>query len=399
MAGGGERGSISTKTRNRLLHTSGGANGAPVVVAGPEKDSARFRLCVEALAEGCVQSFMHLFDISHRDPVCVDPLSQSYFSIPDDRLPWVQQQLSSVEVRRRQSEFEDVLRHCHELADYFEGERDLTEAAWHYEMALQVMMESLDRQLEQRARQAYAAFYERHGKYQEAALLYEAMYRLALAIQDASGVVEASHNLVRVYQALGDSVMVVDPAAAKVFYERAAAAAKRSHSGLEEGSAYSALGDVSEMQGKLREALHYQQNFRMVSKRDELRPQECKAALKVADLEERLGMKLAASVTLQEALALAKELGQPRQLCHATTQLGEAYRSRGQETEALQCFRESFSAAVETGDQELIDKVRIAIGFATGDFYLTHAYNGEGYLHMVCSDIRAQLAWMSEGTM
>ncbi|CBZ27766.1 conserved hypothetical protein [Leishmania mexicana MHOM/GT/2001/U1103] len=372
---------------------------APVVVVGPERDSVPFRLCCEALAEGCVQTYMHLFELAHRDPVCVDTLSRKFFNVPDDRLAWVQQQLSAVEVLRRQSEFEQVFTHCAQLADYFESEGDYAEAAWYHEMALHYMMESLDRTLEQRARHVYAAFQERQGHLEEAAALYGAMYRLAVALRDEAALQDASRCLVRVHQALGETLKFSDPAAAARHYATAAEAAVRGKNVVDEGVAYSALGDVSEARGDLPLALKYQRSCRAVAQKNNLKPQECHATLRVADLEERLGLKLEASTTLQEALQLAKELGAPRQLCIATMQLGEAYRSRNQEDEALQCFDESFSAAIEAGDQELIDTVRIAMGFARGDYYLTHAYGGKGYLHLVYTDIRAQLAWMSGGTL
>ncbi|KAG5502926.1 hypothetical protein JKF63_04699 [Porcisia hertigi] len=372
---------------------------APVVVIGAERDSVPFRLCCEALAEGCVQTYMHLFDLAHRDPVCVDTLSRKFFSIPDDRLAWVQQQLSAVETLRRQSEFASVLTHCHQLANYFESEGDYAEAQWCHSTALQYMTESLDRTLEQKARKAYAMFQERQGHLEEAAALYGAMYSLAVALRDEAAMYLASCCLFRVHQALGDAVKFHDPVTAARHYAKAAEAAERSKSGYDEGAAYSALGDVSEARGDLPLALRYQRNYRTVAQVHELKEQECHATLRVADLAERLGLKIEASTTLQDALRLAKELGAPRELCIATMQLGEAYRSRGQEDCALQCFDESFAAAIETGDQELIDAARIAMGFARGDYYLTHAYGGKGYLHLVCSDIRAQLAWMSSGTL
>jgi tetratricopeptide (TPR) repeat protein len=391
---------LRSGTKKSRRHTKGANDAASSVVAvGPERDSVAFRLCCEALAEGCVQTYMHLFQLAHRDPVCVDPLAHTYFSVPGDRLAWVQQQLSAVEVLRRQSELGQVLSNCEQLADYFEGERDYAEATWCYETALQYMMESLDRTLEQRARHSYAVFEERRGNFEGAAALYEAMYRQALALGDADGVQNASQCLVRVYQALGNALKERDPAAAAAYFSKVRSAAQHGGNAEEECAAYSALGDVSEARGDYPRALAYNRSYRAVAQREELRPQECLATLRVADLEERLGLKLEASATLQEALQLAKELGEPQQLCRATMQLGEAYRAHGQEKEALQCFEESFSAALDTGEQELVDKVRIAIGFARGDHSLAHAYHGEGYLQLVCTDIRAQLAWMSGGTL
>lgn len=397
--------STSSTMRNTArksgAHTKGAnsTSSAVVVAAGPEQNSAAFRLCCEALAEGCVQTYMHLFQLAHRDPVCVDTLAHTYFSVPEERLAWVQQQLSAIEVLRRQSEFAQVLSHCEQLADYFEGEKDDGEATWFYETALQYMTESLDRKLEQAARQSYAAYEERRGRFESAAALYEAMYHQALALRDADAVQRASQCLVRVYQALGNAMKLSDPTAAAAYFNKVRTAAERGANAVEECAAYSALGDVSEACGDIPCALAYNRSYRAVAQREELKPQECHATLRVADLEERLGLKLEASTTLQEALHLAKELGEPRQLCNATMQLGETYRAQGDEEKALQCFNESFTAAIETGEQELIDRARIAIGFARGVHSLGHAFHGEGYLQLVCTDICAQLAWMSAGTL
>ncbi|KEG05268.1 putative intraflagellar transport protein IFT88, partial [Trypanosoma grayi] len=117
------------------LATAAGDIGS-IVVSQSEKDSLRFHLCVDALAEGCITTFIHLFRLSHRDPVCVDQLAQTHFTIPDASLRWVRDQLAAVEVLRRQSEFRDVYERCRALAEYFEGERDYAEAACHYDTAL-----------------------------------------------------------------------------------------------------------------------------------------------------------------------------------------------------------------------------------------------------------------------
>ncbi|EPY25183.1 hypothetical protein STCU_06801 [Strigomonas culicis] len=356
---------------------------------------------------------MHLFELSHREPICVDVLSGQLFAISDERLRWVQQELSLVEVCRRQSEFEEVFQHCQALADYFEGERDLEEAAWHYLAALRYAQESLDRALEQRTRRALAAFYERHGRYADAAAQFEAMYSLASALGDADVARDACVDLARLYHIQGEQLLPVDPEAARVFFEKESRAAQRSKSGREESRALDALGRASEQAGHLEKALQYHSTSRYVAQREHLEEREVEAALRAAALEERLGRSEAATASLQSALELAKKLRDPAKVCQATMQLGEVYRAQQQarhdagdtegEEECMRyrttCFREAFGAACASGQQDLIDATRIAMGFAIGEYYFKKAGDGRGYIPIVCDDIKAQLEWMSNGKL
>lgn len=407
----------------RSRHTSCPDDGE-VVVLIPEKTSDRFRLCVEALAEGCVQSYNRLFYLSHRDPVCVDALSQRYFTIPPDQLEWVQQHLSVIEVLRRQSEFAEVLDRCFALSDYFEAEGDGAEAAWHLERAVACAAESLAHAHELAALGSYGEFLERQGSPLRAAEVYEAMRSLAIASGEGARVHEACVALVRVFRRLGDELSAQLEAAggggagnsgsaadataaaqqqqaalARRYYERSVRYARDSASAVAEGEGLDALGKMHERSKQLNRALHYQQSFRFVSRRDQLPDRECDATLNMAGIEGRMGRAAAAEASLREALALAKQLGDAAKVCRATMQLGEGYRSAGDSEAATTCFREAFPAAMASGVQDLIDSVRVAMGFAAGEFYLSHAGGGKGYLPIVCNDVRTQLAWMSNGEL
>ncbi|CCW64341.1 unnamed protein product [Phytomonas sp. EM1] len=385
-----------------------------VVVTRPERDLPCFHLAVQALQEGCIQSFIRFFYLSHRDPVCVNELSQKHFTIPEGKLAWVQQKLSAVEVLRRQSEFRDVLNACSELAGYFESEGDLVEAAWHHERALRYMTESLDVPLEQTARENYASFLQRCGKLEASAEQYEIMYRLAKAVKDEEKALVVSFSLVTLYQMLGERELAAGNfQTARNYFERCAVRAQRSRYSVEEGSAYEALGYLHEKKGQLYTALEYQKNFRIVSHRDQLFEKECQAIMNVASLEDRIGDNNQAITSLQEAASMARELGDAVKIAKATMHLGEAYRSKLREeigdkdsqgygntsTEIMVRFAESFEAARQSGDMELIDSARVLLGFARGSHYFKHAGNDRGYPDIVCNDVRAQLKWMSTGEL
>ncbi|CCW70988.1 unnamed protein product [Phytomonas sp. Hart1] len=388
--------------------------GGSVVILRPERDSPRFHLAVQALQEGCIQSFIRFFYLSHRDPVCVNELSQTHFTIPEGRLGWVQQQLSAVEVLRRQSEFREVLHACGELAVYFESEGDFLEAAWHHERALAFMIESLDVSLEQVAREAFARFLQRVGRIEAAAEQYEAMYSLAKAVQDEEKALAVSLSLVTLCQEMGErELRAGNLQTAREYFERCVLRAKRSRYGVEEGSAYEALGHLHEKKGNLYTALEYQKNFRVVAQREKLYEKECQAIMNVASLEDRVGENTQAIASLQEAVDMARKLGDSVKIAKATMNLGEAYRSSMREgmrhrnpeedgntsTEVIVRFSESFEAARQSRDMELIDSARVLLGFARGGHYFKHVGNGRGYPDIVCNDVRAQLKWMSTGEL
>ncbi|PWV13129.1 hypothetical protein C3747_45g197 [Trypanosoma cruzi] len=370
-----------------------------IVVSQSEKESVRFHLCVSALSEGCVATFIHLFELSHRDPVCVDELAQTHFTVPDDRLEWVKNQLSAIEVLRRQSEFHNVYERCQALADYFEAERDHDEAAWHYETALRFAMESLDRPLEQKVRGVYAAFFERRKQFRKALTLYEAMYKLALALEDEKTALEANCHVMRTCNALGEELKRTSPEEAKRFFDRAVAIAKNIGSARDEAAGFHALGLICEQLGDLQQALQYQQSFLDVSQRKGLIENERKAALVVASLQERMQLSSEAMQSLKQALAVSSETGDLEGVCHATMQLGQACKSNGDEEMALHYFRANFEAACRQCNQDLLDQARVALGFALGENYFKHAGGGRGYVPIVCYDVKAQLEWMSKGVL
>lgn len=384
------------QTSENALHTTGQPE---AVVTKSERESERFHLCVEAISQGCVQTYIHLYGLLHRPPVCVDELSQKHFAIPKDKMEWVQRNMCAIEAMRRQSEFRPLFEKCVQLADYFESERDLEEAIWHYEAGLRYAMESLDKTLIRDVRYAFGQFYERIGRLRNACDMYGSMFDAARALKDETAAVETCVDLVRVFQALGDEARGSDQELAKTYYERSAKFARQSKIGLQEATAYSALGEIHEQMQNLDNALKYNKEWSSVARREEMRLDECRAELKTASLEERLNHNDKAIVSLDRALDLAKELEDDARVCRAMMQLGEVHRGEGHSEEAMKCFKESFAAARQSGVSTLIDSSRVAMGFAIGEFYFTHAGNNRGYLPIVCDDIVAQLHWMSKGEL
>ena len=66
------------------------------------------KLCVDILMRGCVNSFIDLYRLSHREPVCIDQLAGEMFSVSKDKLPWIAEILAEAEESKRKSKFSDV---------------------------------------------------------------------------------------------------------------------------------------------------------------------------------------------------------------------------------------------------------------------------------------------------
>lgn len=395
----GQPDNTTSSIKDGFSTAAGGGNCASVVVAQSEKDSVRFHLCVDALAEGCVNTFIHLFHLSHRDPVCVDQLAQTLFTIPDEKLVWVKSQLAAVEVLRRQSEFRDVCERCQLLADYFESERDCDEAAWHYDVALRIAMESLDRPLEQEVRLSFGAFFERHKQLRKAIALFEEVYHLAMALNDVETAVEANYRLIRTYLSLSAELKDTNPKEAISFLERALDMSQRVKSAKDEADSLHALGNIYESMGDFRRALEYQKRFFEVARAANLVEREKRASLCVASMQERMNMTDEAVHSLQCALELSEKAADIEGVYRATMQLGQAYDSSGDHEKALMSYRANFGAARKLNNSDLTDQARVALGFALGEHYLKHAGGGRGYVPIVCDDVKAQLEWMSNGIL
>nr|CCC89684.1 unnamed protein product [Trypanosoma congolense IL3000] len=385
--------------KDGLSTAAGSATCESIVMAQSEKDSVRFHLCIDALGEGCVNTFIHLFHLSHRDPVCVDQLAQTLFTIPDDKLKWVKEQLAAVEVLRRQSEFREVFERCRLLADYFESERDYEEAAWHYDVGLRYAMESLDRSLEQEVRLAFGAFFERRKQLRKTIFHYEEVYHLALSLNDTKVAAEASCHLTHAYLEVGLELKTSDPRMAIQFLLRSLEMSRRRRSAEDEAESLRALGSVYEHMGNLNEALRYQKMFLEVSKGAKLLDKERHASLCIANIQERLHMVDEAVESLKCALQLAEEAEDLEGIYRATLQLGQAYDSSGGYEQALGSYRANFDVARRLNDSNLTDQARVALGFALGENYLKNAGGGRGYVPIVCEDVEAQLQWMSKGVL
>jgi tetratricopeptide (TPR) repeat protein len=368
--------------------------------AGATANSTKFDVCIDALMKGCVNSFVQVYTLSHREPVCVDELAQTMFSIPDETLPWVLDQLTEAEMKRRHSDFRGVLDHNMSLATYFEERGDKAQAMHQQQLALQSCTESLDNGLEGEAHENIAGLYERLTMLPEALLHHETRLKLAEISGDAATKDRAARNNIRLYMGRGEKSLADGHLEeAKQFFEHAVEASRGCGESASEARAYSALGNITVLMGDIRKALEYQRRYLVVSREAKDGHGESRAALEVAKLQDKLGNAAEAISSLKEALAVAEETNDLLAINEACKHLGETYKNDDQNMKAVHYFQEHFRVSRDIGEAATADSARIQLGFALGHHHFEHAGNRRGYLNMVCDDLAAQLEWMGSGTL
>lgn len=350
---------------------------------------------------GCVDAFINTFRLSHRDPVCVDELARTTFSIGDDALPWVQERLVVTEMARRRSEFRTVLHERIELAQYFEQHGDSAEAVSQHQAALQAATESLDREIEGEAHENIALLFERLKRLAEATTHHETRARLGELCDDAEARQRSCQHLIRVYMQQGEqSVLDGKYDEALQFYDKAVVVAKKGGDPEAEAKAYSSLGSVTVLRGDMRKALEYQQRFLVVAREAHDGHGESVAALEVAKLQDSLGNSAEAVESLKTALEVAEHNNDLNAINEACRQLGNTYRNVGQNMKSVHYYKEHFRVSRDIGELSTIENSRILLGFALGEHHFTHAGNRQGFLTVVVDDdLAPQLAWMSDGVM
>jgi hypothetical protein len=194
-AHGGTSKSGATESDTSTVH------GIDDEVPNPLMDAKQmsFDLCVQTLMSGCVSSFVEFYNLSHRDPVCVDALANKMFSIGMDKLPYIQSTLVQAEKARRGGEFREVYDCYIKLANYFEDEMDHKTSLHFHQVGLDNAKQSSDKELEGIAHENFGNAHERLGNTEMAIKFHETHLRLSEAAWNQNMKRQANKNLIRVY--------------------------------------------------------------------------------------------------------------------------------------------------------------------------------------------------------
>lgn len=155
--------------------------------------------CVDCLKEGCLEAFILLFEISHRKPVLIDPIADTYFSVPEDQLEHLKNMLIDCEKMKQTCEFEKAYQILKQIADYFESSQDMKTAIFFHQKGQQVAKTSGDIYLEGLAFQNLGEMFERHGDINLAIKAHEAHLALAKIHINKKEADIAREHLVKIY--------------------------------------------------------------------------------------------------------------------------------------------------------------------------------------------------------
>eukprot|EP00756_Hemistasia_phaeocysticola_P035553 Hpha_TRINITY_DN16593_c0_g1::TRINITY_DN16593_c0_g1_i1::g.132954::m.132954 len=359
--------------------------------------SLQQRLCVHVLMRGCVHTFVELYKLSHRPPVCVNELAEQLFTIPDDDLPMIADVLAEAEEARRQSKFQEVYDKYIEIADYFEAVGDKEAAIHFHNLGLKCARASSDKDLECTAHEKLGQAHERLGDLEKATTSHETCLRLAEASRSVQRKHDANDNLIRVYMARAAGLEGEGQYEnARDFYEKTVHTANSNNDQEAEAEAYHSIGRINTLLGDLARALEYQKRFLLVSKQLKSARNEGRAARECAALQAKLEQHREAISSLQRALEIAEEQEDLQGIAVSCQQLGHLFNTLSEFAKARHYFKDNFRVAQLLRDPAMIEEARIKLGLAEGNLQWQSA-GGTGFVDVVARDLPAVLKWKSTG--
>ena len=147
---------------------------------------------------------MELFELLHKGPVMVDPITERMFLLQMEKVPFLVHQLQLAELSKREGKAHGFFQCMSDLADYFESEGDVDTSQKFLEKARAHAQRSGDRELEGEIEESLGMFFERIGKIQEALASYEVSARIGSQIGNRLAAQKAMEHLMSVYRLLAE---------------------------------------------------------------------------------------------------------------------------------------------------------------------------------------------------
>jgi tetratricopeptide (TPR) repeat protein len=356
-------------TQNAMFHYSSPSQ--PVKIFGDESSSVhslRAKLSIETLTAGCINAFCEFFTLSHRAPVMIDPIAETYYTIPQDKLVIIKNFLVKAEEHQRDSNFKEVYHIYRQIADYFEAEKDIDTALYYHQLGQKVAKRSSDTLLEGIAHENVGKVYERLGQTENALKSHEAHLSLADASRDSGEMEKARKQLWSVYVKMAKDNEVEEKFHdACVFYEKSLKTAKASNDTELVAKSYFYLGKIYEKLDDFSTSLSYQEHYTSLC--DQLSDVKGKASAHRAlgQLYERLGKTASALHMYKRFLDSAEHCDDDRLVAHACERVGLVLNQMGDYDESVPYFERNFSLAQRSGDEEWLGTAKVKLGFAKGN--------------------------------
>jgi tetratricopeptide (TPR) repeat protein len=352
------------------------------------------QLCIDLLMDGCVQSFIDFFYITHRKLSSVqNPLGEDAqdVHIPEETLVFFKDTLESAETARRMKNYHHCFEHYNVLSDYFEKMGDLKTAMYFYARCAEVATEVDARESIAKANLNLGLCEEKQSHWEEAMKYHEKALVLANNADSLPLQIKSASRLVHVYRTLAEKCETSgQPQNATVFFERCLHCARLSKDSSLEGDACHRLGKAKHAIGDYQTAIDLQQQYLEMAKTLDDRAAEAAARAALAHAYEALGQKKEAINQLECLLNVANDAGELQAQVSACLNLGLLYHDHGSYEKSVELLEQHFDLSRQLGDRKLIDSARVILGMARG-----HGKLGI-YVNLINSNLPKLLQWKSK---
>eukprot|EP00771_Trimastix_marina_P001187 gnl/Trimastix_PCT/2240.p1 GENE.gnl/Trimastix_PCT/2240~~gnl/Trimastix_PCT/2240.p1 ORF type:complete len:632 (-),score=145.42 gnl/Trimastix_PCT/2240:340-2235(-) len=225
---------------------------------------ARHNLCLEILKQGCVDSFVDFFNLTH----AANPETKKRTDTPPDsadlfeHLDFLKEQLTEAELAGRQEREEDVFNAVQSIASYFEKLGHFDDAIRFHLRCHHAAQLSGNVMLQVEASHALAFAYERIGMLPEAIHYHEQHLQRAEVAHLPDHALNAKQHLITVYERLADQAeSTQDFESAIASLDKCLVMAEQSRNITALGQTHYRLGLIYEHIGDVHRAVQCQKQF------------------------------------------------------------------------------------------------------------------------------------------
>ncbi|KAL9643627.1 hypothetical protein ABK040_010239 [Willaertia magna] len=370
------------KTRNNLMEENNENKNDPNVNTKPNifdsnrlfginvstSHTNRAKLCIQTLTEGCIDAFEDLFNLSHREPVLVDELSETYFQFTDEKLRLIKELLVKADRYKRRGKFERVYDIYKQIADYFESVKDHKTMIYFYNLGEKIAKRSSNSELEGVAKENIGKVYERMGKSQLALKYHEAHMSLAHSCGNKEQEEKATNQLWRVYIKMAEeSEEQGDINSACVFYEKSLKNAKQLQDKDMIALSTYRLGIVYKTLQDFERAIYNQEQYTTMCEELNDIKGKADAQCSLGELYEQRRDFPKAIETYQKFLTFAEEAEDDERISTACDKIGMLLNQLERYSDSVPYFEKRFEIAKKSKNDSKIGEAKVKLGFARGN--------------------------------
>ena len=365
-------------------------------------------LLIEVLVEGFPDAFIDFFHLTHRAPATNDaaesgahegdeePLAtvrHGYVSTDEvhiDSLPFVKDNLITIDEATRRGDTREVYNSDINLARYFEDNGNHDKALVFYRRAHDLAVSMREIELLVDVTRSLGMIFERLGDTTSATAYHEKHLALCAELDgndEEEQRQQANQNLVNVYQRSADELdRSGDVEGAIALLDKCLEACKACGDETSAGHVNYRLGLAYQKLGEQEKALAFHRQYHDISVKLEDKTGEGIACCALAEAHQDLGNVDEAIKNLEAYLELAKN-EDPGSQARACCRMGIIYHKQMKYDSAVTYFEKFFELARSLNNRRMLDTARVNLGIARGSAQFSK------YVEVVNSNMPSLLQW------